>query len=247
MVRIFKLAFAVVLVGLPAAAQAPSIDEVRRACAGDQPVAPCAELTDALIASDPAPADLAAAYGARGMRYHRERALRAEALADYAVALKIEPNATTYFNRAQLLRFCGDEAASLADLEQAVALRPDYGKAWVDMSLILGNQGDYPAAIKAAENALERDSELSARFQSMAWTNIGDANLRLGDVLGAKSALLSAVAMDPQNAGAHRHLVRAYVQLKDKARATAALEVAEAADPYSPFNTDLAAQIDAID
>lgn len=235
------------LLGFPAAAQVPEISGIRDACRPEMPVETCEAAAQALIGSDAAQADLAEAYRLRGLRYHGESGYDRQAIADYTAALEIEPRSNIYFNRAQLLRFSGDETGAFADLEEAVALHPGYGKAWVDISLILSNQERYREAIAAAHNALDRDPELSDRFKSMAWVNIGNASYRIGELETAEDALQRAIGFNPQNGGAHRHLTRVYILMKDRARAEEAFAAAREIDPYSPHNGSLEAALAGLD
>ncbi len=245
----FVVSLLVALSGVAGVSQAvaQSLEEVETICSDSDDIDECADAADALIDSDADASERAAAYRARGLRYHDETGHETQAVADYTAALKIKPSANVYFNRALLLRQGGKVDEALADLQKAVELRPNYGKAWIDISLILGNRGEHAEAIVAARNAVERDAELDDEFKSMAWNNIGNDQLKSEQVAEAKDALEKAIDFNPQNASAHRNLVRVHIRLKDKPHAEDILKIAEKLDPGSPFNADLRAYIAELD
>jgi tetratricopeptide (TPR) repeat protein len=248
--KLLCLAMIGIFLVAPAAAETPAIDNVRKACEDTLPLDGCLKATQTLIDGAPEEADRVAAFRARGLRYHSEflanGSYAAEAIADYSAVLAIEPWPPTYFNRAHVLRNLGKEDEALADLKRAVELRPGYGLAWLDISLIYGNRSMHAEAIDAANRAIA-DADLPDEQKSMAWNNVGYSNLKLKVLTVAEEAFKKAIEHNPQNAGAHRNLTRTYIYMNDKKRAKEFLDKAIALDPSDTWNSVLAEAIGTVD
>lgn len=108
-----------------------------------------------------------------------------------------------------------------AELERALALRPDYEEAWTNLGNVRLATGDLRGAILAYRSALAADpGHLSA------WRNLGAVLDRAGDLEGAAQAYEQALRRAPTDGGALNGL--AAVRLR-QGRAPEALPLAQRA------------------
>ena len=93
---------------------------------------------------------------------------------------------------------------AIEELEGAVALRPDFGEAWLALGSAKRSLVDHQAAAEALEKAVAlRPDDPDARYQ------LGSAYLRLGRSGGAVEHLRAAVQLRPDNRSALYNLMRA--------------------------------------
>lgn len=101
--------------------------------------------------------DLAWAHGMRGI-HHKMAEEYDQALADYNVALRIEPTAQRYSNRGNLYRLKGETDRALADLAQSIKIDPKLPTVYVNRGLIYWeDKHDPDRALADFSKALELD------------------------------------------------------------------------------------------
>src|SRR6266850_1799686 len=137
--------------------------------------------------------DLAAIFGARGVELKLADQID-RAIADYTQAIRLEPNARRYSNRANALRLNGDVDRALADLTEAIRLDPQYPLTYVVRGLIWDfEKKDTDRAIADYDKAIALDPMFTS-----AYTNRGIAYQRNGDRERAKADYHSALAVPPK-------------------------------------------------
>lgn len=99
---------------------------------------------------------------------------------------------------------------SLAQAQRALALKPDYREAYVNLGNALSMKGDAAAAIAAYQKALEIEPSFA-----LAWNNFGILLLKEGRVDESVGHFQKALELDPALAVAHYGLGHA-LQLKGK-------------------------------
>src|ERR1700760_648998 len=118
--------------GITALAAAASPVDDMRACAkssGETAIIAC---TRAIASNAFKERDLASLHAMRGAELSRSRQ-HDLALADYDLAIKIEPKAASiYTGRANVYRAKGDSDRAIADFGQAIRLDPRYALAYFD-------------------------------------------------------------------------------------------------------------------
>ena len=105
----------------------------------------------------------------------------------------------------------GDDQGALADLNQAIALNPNYVYGYYNRGLVKSNLGDYPGAIADFDRALELDSKLVE-----AYNNRGNAKSSLGDLPGAIADYSAAINLNPNLASAYYNRGLARSELGEK-------------------------------
>jgi tetratricopeptide (TPR) repeat protein len=107
-------------------------------------------------------------------------------------------------------------------LGRAIALQPEYYRAWLQLGQAARQGGD----LEAARAAYARAAELDAR-SATARVNLGAVLARLGQLAAAEAALEAACAVDPELAEAFRNLAAVRIRLGKLTEARAPLERAE--------------------
>ena len=101
--------------------------------------------------------DLAFAFGQRAI-LHKLAEKYDQALADYNMAIRIEPTASRYSNRGNLYRLKHETDKALADLAQALKLNPKLPTVYVNRGLILWeDKHDPDRALADFNKAIEFD------------------------------------------------------------------------------------------
>lgn len=182
---------------------------------------------------------------------HAERGALDEAEASYRRALRLTPDyVEAHVNLGCVLKQAGDAESALASFRRAVEIAPDFAEAhyemavvsrdrglWeqaaasfraaaaaghasalVELSLVLREQGDLDGAIAACEQALAAGAGVAA---SLA---LGGALLEAGRIDEAETALRTAVATAPEDAGTWLELGNMYLVGRRFDAAVAALE-----------------------
>lgn len=118
---------------------------------------------------------------------------------DQAIALlgKKPDAAYPLYLRAKVRMEEPDMPKAVADLEQAVALRPDFPEAWSDLGEARRNLLDDAGALKAFRRAVELDPE-----DAVAQTRLGSKLLDLGEAHEAVDHLQQAARLDPKDQSA---------------------------------------------
>ena len=104
----------------------------------------------------------------------------------------------------------GDDQGALANLNQAIALNPNYVYGYYNRGLVKSNLGDYPGAIADFDRALELDSKLVE-----AYNNRGNAKSNLGDISGAIADFDRALELDSKLVEAYNNRGNAKSSLGD--------------------------------
>jgi protein O-GlcNAc transferase len=99
--------------------------------------------------------------------------------------------------RAKVFANARDFTKAVVDLEQAVALRPDFAEAWSDLGEARKNLFDDEGAVAAFRKAVELSPE-----DAVARTRLGSKLLDAGQTREAISHLQEAVRLDPKNQSA---------------------------------------------
>lgn len=125
------------------------------------------------------------------------KALREESLSP-------RDRAATYVNRGVVLLRRGSYAAAVKDFDDAIAITPGQGEAWV-------NRGSAKVGLHQYEEALsdlDKGLQLGAREPEKAWYNKGLALEAMGDTKGAYLAFKRAVQLRPDWPLAQNQLAR---------------------------------------
>lgn len=109
------------------------------------------------------------------------------------VSLKSED----YYTRGITHYYKGEYELALKAFEEAIKIKPDYAKAWINKSAVLGSLGRYEEAFKAAEKAIEIKPD-----DTLAWNNKSAALIRIGRYEEALKAAEKAIEIEPDNANA---------------------------------------------
>lgn len=109
------------------------------------------------------------------------------------VSLKSED----YYTRGITHYYNDESELALKAFEEAIKIKPDYAKAWVNKSVTLGDLGQYEEALEAAEKAIEIEPE-----DTDAWNNKSAALYKLGRYEEALEAAEKAIEIKPDNANA---------------------------------------------
>jgi tetratricopeptide (TPR) repeat protein len=135
-------------------------------------------------------ADLAWAYGMRGI-HHKMAEEYDQALADYNVALRIEPTAQRYSNRGNLYRLKGETDRALADLVQSIKIDPKLPTVYVNRGLIYWeDKHDPDRAMADFSKALDLDPQFPG-----AYVYRGELYEQQGDIVKAKADYNQALAV----------------------------------------------------
>jgi len=145
--------------------------------------------------------------------------------------LAIRQSADAYFYRAYAKDDLGDKQGAIADLNQAIAINPQYAEAYYNRGLVKRNLGDNQGAIADYNQAIAINPQDADTFN-----NRGNAKSDLGDKQGAIADYNQAIAINPQYAEAYRGRGIAYEDTGDLGlacrdwRTAASLGKADAAD-----------------
>ncbi|MEM0961344.1 MAG: tetratricopeptide repeat protein [Bacteroidota bacterium] len=124
----------------------------------------------------------------------------------------------------------GRHGAAADALREAVRLAPTLSEARVQLGSALSDAGRLDDAVDALSALVERDP---LRHPN-AWNDLGFAQLRLGNLPGALSALRRAVALDPRLGPARVNLGAALLASGDVSAARAQFEAALRINPDDP-------------
>jgi tetratricopeptide (TPR) repeat protein len=96
--------------------------------------------------------------------------------------------------------------------ERAVALDPDYARAWVELGAAYDTKASYlamPELLERAVEAFERGLALEPRLPR-AWRELGSTLVALGREERGFEAIRRALELDPEDGSSHAALGRAY-------------------------------------
>ncbi len=132
------------------------------------------------------------------------------------IAANTMPRADDFFIQAGQKYEQGDDQGAIADLNQAIALNPNYVYGYYNRGLAKGNLGDYPGAIADFDRSLELDTNLVE-----AYNNRGNAKSNLGDYSGAIADFDRSLELDTNLVEAYNNRGNAKSNLGDLAGAIA--------------------------
>lgn len=156
-------------------------------------------------AANPGDAEAVGQYGMVLEAYLQHDAARA----CYRRAHQLDPRSFQWaYHRARLEKLGTDRAAAVAAMRQALALRPDYLPARLELASMLLASGAAPESRALAEAAV-KDAPSSAP----AHYALGRAMAALGDHAAASAHLQDAARIAPGYAAAHYALALAYRDL----------------------------------
>jgi len=133
-------------------------------------------------------------YGALG-RSNEMSGKNAEALEYFDKSLALKPDPITYSNRAELKKKLKDFAGSIADYDQAIALKPDdIADYFALRGGIKSQSGDYAGAIADFDQSIALRPD-----QAVIYNNRAIARANSGDATGALADYDRAIALQPNN------------------------------------------------
>ncbi len=150
-----------------------------------------------------------------------------EALADYAVVIKEDPNHPEhYLERGNILRRLGRHDEAAADYETAIRLSPPFAEIYYNRGDLRMSLSDRDGAMADFSYVLELDPELVDAYVNRAGMYLDD-----GDINAARLDALAGLRHDPANAYLHVILGQVHAALDDIPAALAAYDEALSADP----------------
>ena len=147
------------------------------------------------------------------------RGLTSEALAEYQLALKMDPHwPDIHLMIGSLLGILGRWDEAVAELREQLRDFPDDPRALVELGSVFSRSGNYAAALRPLEQALAHDaSNYEAHYR------LGQALVNLGRNQAALPHLERAAALNPAKSDTYYLLHRAYRALNNPEMASRAL------------------------
>ena len=147
-----------------------------------------------------------------------------EALVDYAIALKAQPNDSfSLLNRATIYINQQNFPAALADADSLVKTAPGIAKGHLFRAISLNALGNTEEALVSYNNCIRIDS-----FVEEAWSNRGILKYnKLQDYAGAKEDFDYAIRVDPSKGLNYKNRARCWIKFGRKAEALKDLETAK--------------------
>ncbi len=120
------------------------------------------------------------------------------ALGHLSKAIELDAKAPDYNLRGRCFARLKDFSSALMDYGKAIALKPDYAKAYHNRGVAYNRLKDYDAAVSDLETALSLDSKLAG-----AYFELGNAYARLEEHEAAIEAYTNYLASNPKDAKAY--------------------------------------------
>jgi tetratricopeptide (TPR) repeat protein len=156
---------------------------------GDAAIAACTRVIDAGRHKGK---DLAAIYGQRGFHFHVADQ-EDRAIANFNEAIRIEPTARRYANRANSKRNKGDIEGAITDLTASIDMDPKYPVSYAVRGLIWADaKHDLDKAIADYDQAIMYNPKFTS-----AYTYRGMAYQEKGDLDHAKADFRFALSLPP--------------------------------------------------
>src|SRR3954463_12399445 len=164
-------------------------------------------------------------YSASMSREARACATQSQDLADQRIAactnllrtgrLRGEPQGVAYAMRGLAYLDRNDVAHAIGDLNQAVALAPEFAPAYQNRGNAWYARGNYGQAMSDYDTTIRLDPNTASPYVSRA-------TLRrdLGNTNGALDDFAKAISIDPRHAGAYSARGELYLRQKNYSRAT---------------------------
>lgn len=196
------------------------------------------------LRGDPAALDLARANAEKGLALNKDLVYghlalssvydltgnKQQALAEISKALALDPtNPRTLFWQAQIYRRMNRWADAERIYQRIMRERPNYWPAYNDIGFILSAQGKYQEALKAFHAAA-----VAAPRAALAFNNLGDMYLKLGDFSRADENFRKSLLLNPNDL-AYCNLARA---LRAQGRTPEALDLNLKAVNLNPLDDE---------
>lgn len=137
--------------------------------------------------------DLARAYAGRAGVYAQWRRFD-DASYDYSSSIKVERTPGVLASRCNTYRLLTKYDQALKDCQEAIQLDPEYVDAYIAISLVYLERGDFEAATASVNKGLEIDPESSALYYALAQVEINSGNTEAGI-----ADLTHAIELSPEN------------------------------------------------
>ena len=154
--------------------------------------------------------------GLRGLYFERVGNY-SQALSEHQAAAALDAeNPERYFSLGNAYALNGDLIRALETYQYAASLAPEDANTWRALAEFCGRLGIHlnDIGIPAAQRAVALDPKNSASEDTLGWLWYLNE-----DFATAERHLLTALALDAQNASAHLQLGMVYMQTNDRARA----------------------------
>jgi tetratricopeptide (TPR) repeat protein len=154
------------------------------------------------------------------------------AIEDYAAVLRLDPsNYEARFEMARTKLATGDVAKAHEELLHCLEISPDDAVVLAALAQSSRRLGELEDSVKYARAALEEQplAQRSTRTRVDALTELGHAQLALGDIPKAIEAFSQVVEVDSGNLAVHHSLSRAYALLGNEEAAEQAQQDAKKA------------------
>jgi tetratricopeptide (TPR) repeat protein len=122
--------------------------------------------------------------------------------------LSLDDRVATHVNRGILHMLRRDFGAARADLQAAITLKPREPESWLNLGVLLYNEGDSAGAVPLLDRALE----LRTRAPALAYFARGLAHEETGNVRAAYDDLRRAQSLRPSWSEPARELARYQVR-----------------------------------
>jgi tetratricopeptide (TPR) repeat protein len=124
---------------------------------------------------------------------HRREGRSAEALSDFAEAVRFDPDhAKAWFSLAALYRVQNRVDDALAALREVVRLKPQVPAAWRDLATIQSQRGQHQKALKALGKVVQLQPE-----DAGAWCALGRECIAVDDADGLASVVTRLRSLEP--------------------------------------------------
>lgn len=139
---------------------------------------------------------------------------------------EIDVEAADYVHRADAYLRLGEYKNAIADYGKAIALDPNFEKAYYNRGLAYAQQQQYPEAVADLTQAIALDPE-----HATAYYNRGLVHARQNDLVQAIADYDQAIAQAPAEAAFYNSRANAYYKIGDHQRAIADYDQAIKRDP----------------
>jgi len=148
------------------------------------------------------PRQIVDAYNNRGSYYYRTAGRPADALADFDLAISLNPKvAKVWLNKGNVLAAQGQGDSALVCFQRAIELKPDYAEAIGNRGGVRLQRGDLAGAVADFTRALAINPELRD-----AYTNRALAYSLTHQYESAIADLRRALALDPRDPEYHKYV-----------------------------------------
>jgi lipoprotein NlpI len=163
----------------------------------------------------------------RGLKYRRDKGDTDRAIADYNIAISIDPKyADAYNNRGFAYARKGEYDRAIADYNQAIRYNPKDPFPWNNRGFAYRNKGELDRAIADYSQAINLSPNVAEYYYSR-----GVTYRRKGDVDRAIADYSQAISIDPKSGDAFYNRGLAYRYKGDNDRALADFNQAISLDP----------------